>query len=121
MQQDEKIKYIGVDDTDIRLFENQYPVPEGMAYNSYLIDDERIAILDTVDIRKAGEWLEGLEKKLDGRKPDYLIVHHLEPDHSALIGTILDRYAGLQVVAHIVLRLLSSFILPAPHCAPLVG
>ncbi|MBR1785684.1 MAG: FprA family A-type flavoprotein [Paludibacteraceae bacterium] len=99
MQQDSMIKYIGVDDTDIRLFENQYPVPEGMAYNSYLIDDEKCAILDTVDIRKADLWLQNLEKALCGRTPDYLVVHHLEPDHSALIGKLLEKYKNLQVVA----------------------
>ena len=81
------IKYIGVDDMDLDLFEGQYDLPEGMAYNSYLILDEKVAVMDTVDARKGEEWLENLEEALGGRKPDYLVVHHMEPDHS---GTILQ-------------------------------
>ena len=82
-----EIQYIGVDDVDLDLFESQYVVPEGMAYNSYVILDEKVAVMDTVDARKGAEWLANLEEALAGRKPDYLVVHHMEPDHS---GSILE-------------------------------
>ncbi|MBP5389003.1 MAG: FprA family A-type flavoprotein, partial [Bacteroidales bacterium] len=82
------VKYIGVDDLDLDLFESQYIVPEGIAYNSYLILDSKTAILDTVDVRKAYEWKSQLADALEGRQPDYLVIHHLEPDHSALIGWV---------------------------------
>ena len=78
------IKYIGVDDLDIDLFESQYVVPEGMSYNSYLIEDEKIAVLDTADRRKGEAWKANLKAALNGRQPDYLVAHHMEPDHSAL-------------------------------------
>lgn len=91
--------YIGCNDYDLPLFENQYPVPCGMAYNSYLIKDEKIAVMDTVDGRKAEEWKQNLAEALEGKTPDYLIVHHLEPDHSALIGWMLEQYPQLQIVA----------------------
>ena len=78
----DSIKYIGVDDTDIDLFEGQYVVPAGMAYNSFVIDDEKIAVTDTVDSRKVTEWLANLQAALAGRKPDYLVIHHLEPAHA---------------------------------------
>ena len=93
------IKYIGVDDLDIDLFESQYVVPEGMAYNSYVILDEKIAIMDTADGRKAVEWWGNLEQVLGGRTPDYLVVQHLEPDHSALIAEVMDRYPATKLVA----------------------
>ena len=93
------IKYVGVDDLDIDLFESQYVVPEGMAYNSYIILDEKVAIMDTVDARKGAEWWENVEDVLDGRTPDYLVVQHLEPDHAALIHEVLDRYPQVKVVA----------------------
>ena len=92
------IKYIGVDDLDIDLFESQYVVPEGMSYNSYLIDDEKIAVLDTVDRRKGDEWKANLKAALNGRQPDYLVAHHMEPDHAALIAWMLETYPGLQLV-----------------------
>ncbi len=94
----ETIKYIGVDDLDIDLFESQYVVPEGMSYNSYLIDDEKIAVLDTADARKGEEWKENLSKALNGRQPDYLVAHHMEPDHSALIAWMLETYPQVQLV-----------------------
>jgi len=94
----DKIKYIGVDDLDIDLFESQYVVPEGMSYNSYLIDDEKIAVLDTADRRKGEAWKENLLAALNGRQPDYLVVHHMEPDHSALIAWMLETYPGVQLV-----------------------
>ena len=92
------IKYIGVDDLDIDLFESQYVVPEGMSYNSYLIDDEKIAVMDTADRRKGEEWKANLTEALNGRQPDYLVVHHMEPDHSALIAWTLETYPGVQLV-----------------------
>ncbi len=93
------IRYVGVDDLDIDLFESQYVVPEGMAYNSYIILDEKVAIMDTVDARKAAEWWQNVEAVLDGRNPDYLVVQHLEPDHAALLHEVLDRYPQVKVVA----------------------
>jgi flavorubredoxin len=95
----ESIKYVGVDDLDIDLFESQYVVPEGMAYNSYVILDEKVAIMDTVDARKGVEWWANVESVLDGRTPDYLVVQHLEPDHAALVHEVLDRYPQVKVVA----------------------
>ena len=94
----ETIKYIGVDDLDIDLFESQYVVPEGMSYNSYLIDDEKIAVLDTADARKGEEWKVNLKAALGNRQPDYLVAHHMEPDHSALIAWMLETYPGVQLV-----------------------
>ncbi|MBQ5751219.1 MAG: FprA family A-type flavoprotein [Bacteroidaceae bacterium] len=93
------IKYVGVDDLDIDLFESQYLVPEGIAYNSYTILDEKVAIMDTVDARKGAEWWANVESVLAGRTPDYLVVQHLEPDHAALIHEVLDRYPQVKVVA----------------------
>ena len=93
------IVYIGVDDTQIDLFESQYSVPEGMAYNSYVILDEKVAVMDTADRRKGEEWLRNLQTALEGRTPDYLVVHHMEPDHSALIGEVAECYPGIQIVA----------------------
>ena len=95
----ESVKYIGVDDLDLDLFESQYVVPEGMAYNSYLILDEKTAILDTVDARKGEAWKVRLTEALDARKPDYLVVHHMEPDHSSLIAWALQTFPGLTLVA----------------------
>ena len=93
------IRYIGVDDLDLDLFESQYAVPEGMAYNSYLILDDKVAVMDTVDARKGEEWLRNLEEALGGRKPDYLVVHHMEPDHSGSILEFTKRYPGVKIVA----------------------
>ena len=104
------IKYIGVDDLDIDLFESQYVVPEGMSYNSYLIDDEKIAVLDTADRRKGDEWKANLKEALNGRQPDYLVAHHMEPDHSALIAWMLETYPGLQLVCSAqAAKMLSNF------------
>ena len=91
--------YIGADDLTLDLFESQYILEEGMAYNSYLIKDEKIAILDTIDARCADIWKENLREALAGACPDYLIVHHMEPDHSGLIAWALETYPGLQLVA----------------------
>ena len=95
----EKIKYIGVDDTDIDLFESQYIVPNGVSYNSYVILDEKVAVMDTVDLRKCDEWLNNLATALEDRTPDYLIVQHLEPDHAGSIAKVLERYPAMQIVA----------------------
>ena len=95
----ENIKYIGVDDKDIDLFEGQYVVPAGMAYNSYVIVDEKIAVTDTVDAHKVGEWLANLEAALAGRKPDYLVIHHLEPDHAGGIADFVAKYPETTLVA----------------------
>ena len=84
------VKYIGVDDTTLDLFESQYHIPNGISYNSYVILDEKTAVLDTVDIRGAKEWEEKLMKALDGRKADYLIIHHMEPDHAGAICRYLE-------------------------------
>ncbi|MBQ7210893.1 MAG: FprA family A-type flavoprotein [Paludibacteraceae bacterium] len=93
------LHYIGCDDTTIELFENQYPVPEGMAYNSYVIEDEKIAVLDTVDARCAEQWRQNLNDVLGSRTPDYLVIHHLEPDHSALAFELLQRFPSMRLVA----------------------
>ncbi len=93
------IKYIGVDDLDIDLFESQYVVPEGMAYNSYIIFDEKVAIMDTCDARKREQWWSNVDEALAGRTPDYLVVNHLEPDHASLVAEVVRRFPALQVVA----------------------
>ena len=93
------IKYVGVDDLDIDLFESQYQVPDGMAYNSYIILDEKVAIMDTADARKGAEWWANVEAALAGRTPDYLVVHHVEPDHASLIAEVLVKYPQCKVVA----------------------
>ncbi len=93
------IRYIGVNDHDIDLFEGQYIVPEGMAYNSYVIVDDKIAVMDSVDARFGGEWLANLDKELFGRKPDYLVVQHMEPDHSANIAKFAEKFPQAKIVA----------------------
>ena len=94
------IRYIGVNDHDVDLFEGQYYVPNGMAYNSYLILDEKTAVMDTVDARFGDEWLAKIEARLEGRSPDYLVVQHMEPDHSANIEKFVRRYPGAIVVGN---------------------
>ena len=93
------IKYIGVNDHKIDLFEGQYPVPNGMSYNSYAVIDEKIAIFDTVDVGFGSEWLSNLENALSGKTPDYLIVQHMEPDHSANIHNFADKYPDAKIVS----------------------
>ena len=95
------IKYVGVNDHKVDLFEGQYPVTNGMAYNSYVILDEKIAVMDTVDANFTHEWLDNLEQVLDGRKPDYLIVQHMEPDHAANVANFLKVYPDTTVVANV--------------------
>ena len=92
------IRYIGVDDKTIDLFESQYPVPNGVSYNSYAILDQKLAILDTVDPRGTEQWLKNLEQTLAGRQPDYLVVSHMEPDHAGNIQRLCEMYPNLQVV-----------------------
>ena len=99
MEISKDIIYIGVNDTVTDLFESQYRIPNGISYNSYLILDERVAVMDTVDARFTDEWLENLESALGGRTPDYLIIHHMEPDHSANITTFKAKYPNATVVA----------------------
>ena len=104
------VYYIGCDDTDIDLFESQYIVPDGVSYNSYVILDEKIAVLDTCDGRKGDEWKANLEEALNGRQPDYLVVHHMEPDHSTLAAWAMERFPGITVVAGAqALRMLPQF------------
>lgn len=95
---DNMIKYIGVDDTDIDLFEALYDVPNGVSYNSYLIADDKVAIMDAVDIRKCNEWMENLSEALNGRTPDYLVVQHMEPDHAGSIAAVIERYGDIKIV-----------------------
>ena len=94
------IKYIGVNDKDIDLFESQYIVPNGISYNSYVILDEKICVLDTVDKRKTDEWVANLENVLDGKTPDYLIINHLEPDHASNIQLLADKYPDMKLVGN---------------------
>jgi flavorubredoxin len=96
----EAVKYVGVDDKTIDLFESQYVVPNGVSYNSYVIMDEKIAIMDTVDRRGTDEWLANVEKVLDGRTPDYLVVQHMEPDHAGSIKILAEKYPSMQIVAN---------------------
>ena len=99
MKISENIKYVGVNDHEIDLFEGQYIVPNGMAYNSYVILDEKIAVMDTVDERFAAEWLKNIKEVLGGKKPDYLVVHHMEPDHSGSIVDFVKAYPETKIVS----------------------
>lgn len=96
----DKVKYIGVDDTTIDLFESQYVVPEGVSYNSYLILDEKVAVMDTVDMRGIKEWEQNLLSELDGRKVDYLVIHHLEPDHAGSIARLVELFPEITLVGN---------------------
>ena len=104
------IKYIGVDDTDLDLFESQYIIPNGISYNSYLITDEKVAVMDTVDARKSEEWLQNLDVALGGRQPDYLVVHHMEPDHAGTVAVFVEKYPTTKIVASTrAIQMLSDF------------
>jgi len=94
------IKYIGINDKTIDIFESLYPVPSGIAYNSYVILDNKVAVMDTMDQHYSDEWLKELDKALDGRNPDYLVVHHMEPDHSATIKIFMDKYPKAVLVSN---------------------
>lgn len=95
----EDIRYIGVNDHDVDLFEGQYTVENGMSYNSYVVLDEKVAVMDTVDAHFGVEWLQNLETELNGRRPDYLVVQHMEPDHSANIAVFMETYPEAQIVS----------------------
>ncbi|WP_099469921.1 FprA family A-type flavoprotein [Konateibacter massiliensis] len=106
----ESILYVGCDDKDLDLFEGQYKVPNGISYNSYVIIDEKIAVLDTIDKRKTKEWLENIEEALAGRGADYLIVSHMEPDHAANIQNLVEKYPKLKIVGNAkTFQLISQF------------
>ena len=94
------ILYVGVNDHQVDLFEGQYVVPDGMAYNSYVILDEKPTVMDTVDIHFADEWLDNVAQALDGKKPEYLVIQHMEPDHSASIEKFLAVYPDTKVVGN---------------------
>lgn len=94
----DSVKYIGADDTTLDLFESQYKIPNGVSYNSYVIMDEKIAVMDTIDKRKTDEWFANLDKALDGRTPDYLVISHLEPDHAANIQNFAEKYPAAKLV-----------------------
>lgn len=96
----DSIKYVGVDDKDIDLFESQYVVPEGVSYNSYIIFDDKITIMDTVDARATDEWINNVEEALDGKKPEYLVISHLEPDHAANIKLIAEKYPEMKLIGN---------------------
>ena len=96
----DKIKYIGVDDLELDLFESQYIVPEGISYNSYLILDEKVAVLDTVDKRKMAEWEQKLLGELEGRKVDFLILHHVEPDHAGCVERLMEIFPEMLLVGN---------------------
>ena len=105
-----EIKYIGASDENIKLFENQYVLENGMSYNSYVIKDEKNVILDTIDERLTKEWLKNLEETLDGEEPDYLVVSHMEPDHAYNIGLIAEKYPKMKIVGNqITFNMLNNF------------
>ena len=111
MKISDTIKYVGVYDGDIDLFEGQYAVPTGVSYNSYIIFDEKIAVMDSVDARKTGEWLANVEAALNGKAPDYLVIAHLEPDHSGSIQAIADKYPEMKLVMTVkALSMLPQFV-----------
>ena len=110
MEISKDIKWIGASDNDLRLFEGQYMLEHGMSYNSYLIKDEKNVILDTIDERVTNIWIEKLEKELNGEKPDYLIISHMEPDHAYNIGLIAEKYPDMKIVGNqITFNILSNF------------
>lgn len=107
----DSIQYVGVYDGDIDLFEGQYAVPTGVSYNSYIIFDEKIAVMDSVDARKTGEWLLNVEAALNGKAPDYLVIAHLEPDHSGSIQAIAEKYPDMKLVMTVkALSMLPQFV-----------
>ena len=94
------VKYVGVDDKTLDLFESQYVIPNGVSYNSYVILDEKVTVMDTVDARATEEWLANLEEVLDGREVDYLVVSHMEPDHASNVQNLIEKYPSMQVVGN---------------------
>ena len=98
---EKNIYYVGVNDHAVDLFEGMYKVPDGISYNSYVIVDEKVAVLDTVDAAYGDQWLKNVREALGGRQPDYLVIHHMEPDHSANIQNFLKIYPDVQVVGNV--------------------
>ena len=96
----DSVIYIGADDKTLDLFESQYVIPNGVSYNSYLILDEKVTVMDTVDARATDEWLQNLDTALDGKKVDYLVVSHMEPDHAANVATLIEKFPELQVIGN---------------------
>ena len=94
------IKYIGADDKDLDLFESQYIIPNGVSYNSYVILDEKVTVMDTIDQRRTDEWLANLERELDGRTVDYIVVSHLEPDHAASLQVLAEKYPEAKLIVN---------------------
>ena len=110
METVKNIYYVGVDDRDIDLFEGQYVVPNGVSYNSYVIMDDKITVMDTVDVHKKDVWLNNLEKVLNGRVPEYIVVSHVEPDHSGSLEVFLEKYKNVKIVSNAkVFSMISQF------------
>ena len=110
----DKLYYVGVNDYELDLFEGQYPLPHGVAYNSYVIVDEKVAIMDTVEVKFNQEWLGNIEKVLGDRKPDYLVIHHMEPDHSSSFTDFMKKYPDVMIVGNKrVMQMLGQFF---PEC-----
>ena len=106
----ESIIYVGVDDKEMDLFESQYVTPNGISYNSYVILDDKIAIMDTVDERMTEEWMANVEKVLNGKEPDYLVVSHMESDHSDNIANLVKKYPDMKVVGNAqIFKMISQF------------
>lgn len=113
----EQIRYIGCDDKTLDLFEGQYIVPEGVSYNSYLILDEKVAVMDTIDVRCTEKWLENLATELGDRKPDYVVVSHMEPDHAASLQTLIERYPDIAIVGNAkTFAMIDQFFEVLPAC-----
>ena len=116
MEISENIKWIGASDNDLKLFESQYILEHGMSYNSYLIKDEKNVILDTIDEKVTDIWQKNLEKELEGKKPDYLIISHMEPDHAYNIGKIAKKYPEMKLVGNqMTFNILSNFFSDVEH------
>ncbi len=112
-----RIRYIGCDDNDLDLFEGQYVVPEGVSYNSYLILDDKVAVMDTIDIRCTAQWLSTLATELDGRTPDYVVVSHMEPDHAASLQALVERYPDIAIVGNAkTFAMIDQFFETLPEC-----
>lgn len=112
MKISDSVVYVGVNDKDIDLFESQYKVPNGVSYNSYVIFDEKIAVMDTVDRRATQQWLDNLEEALAGKTPDYLVISHLEPDHAYNIQLLAEKYPQMELVSNAkVFAMLPQFLL----------
>ena len=117
----ESVRYIGADDKTLDLFEGKYVIPDGVSYNSYLILDNKIAVMDTIDIRKTDEWMDNLLAELGGRTPDYVIVSHMEPDHAASLQRLTERFPGIGIVGNAkTFAMIRQFFDIAPECGNIV-